>query len=114
MPYIDLRVLQLSYFRWGEAMKTTRISSKGQVVLPKSLRESKKWQSGTELAVEAVDGGVFLRTLQPFPGNNDRARVRVPEIQGKAQECSGDGQGDYKGNEETPWSRQILTSLCVS
>jgi len=49
-------------------MKTTRISSKGQVVLPKSLRESKKWQSGTELAVEAVDGGLFLRALQPFPG----------------------------------------------
>ncbi len=49
-------------------MKTTRISSKGQVVLPKSLRESRKWQSGTELAVEAVDGGLFLRALQPFPG----------------------------------------------
>ncbi len=49
-------------------MKTTRISSKGQVVLPKSLRESQKWESGTELAVEARDGGVFLRTLQPFPG----------------------------------------------
>jgi AbrB family looped-hinge helix DNA binding protein len=49
-------------------MKTTRISSKGQVVLPKSLRESHKWESGTELAVEATDGGVFLRTLQPFPG----------------------------------------------
>jgi AbrB family looped-hinge helix DNA binding protein len=47
-------------------MKTTRISSKGQVVLPKSLRESHKWESGTELAVEATDGGVFLRKLQPF------------------------------------------------
>jgi AbrB family looped-hinge helix DNA binding protein len=51
-------------------MKTTRISSKGQVVLPKSLRESQKWESGTELAVEAVDGGVLLRTLQPFPGTS--------------------------------------------
>jgi len=49
-------------------MKTTKISSKGQVVLPKSLRESQKWESGTELAVEATDGGVFLRRLQPFPG----------------------------------------------
>jgi AbrB family looped-hinge helix DNA binding protein len=58
----------MSYFSEGKAMKTTRISSKGQVVLPKSLRESQKWESGTELAVEAMDGGVFLRTLQPFPG----------------------------------------------
>jgi len=49
-------------------MKTTKISSKGQVVLPKSVRESQEWESGTELAVEAMDGGVFLRRLQPFPG----------------------------------------------
>jgi AbrB family looped-hinge helix DNA binding protein len=48
-------------------MKTTRISSKGQVVLPKSLRESKKWENGTELAVESTDSGVLLRELQPFP-----------------------------------------------
>jgi AbrB family looped-hinge helix DNA binding protein len=48
-------------------MKTTRISSKGQVVLPKSLRDSKKWESGTELAVEDTDGGVLLKELQPFP-----------------------------------------------
>lgn len=48
-------------------MKTTRISSKGQVVLPKSLRESKKWESGTELAVESTNRGVLLRALQPFP-----------------------------------------------
>jgi AbrB family looped-hinge helix DNA binding protein len=48
-------------------MKTTRISSKGQVVLPKSLRESQEWESGTELAVETKEGGVFLRRLQPLP-----------------------------------------------
>src|SRR5437879_11748402 len=50
----------------GRMTKTVRISSKGQVVLPKSLRDSQKWESGTELAVEAVDGGVFLKTLSPF------------------------------------------------
>jgi AbrB family looped-hinge helix DNA binding protein len=49
-------------------MKTTRISSKGQVVLPKALRETQKWETGTELAVEAMEGGVFLRALQPFSG----------------------------------------------
>ena len=51
-------------------MKTTRISSKGQVVLPKSLRESQNWNSGTELAVEVIDGGVFLKARQPFPETN--------------------------------------------
>lgn len=47
--------------------KTTRISSKGQVVLPKPLRDSHKWESGMKLVVEAVDGGILLRALQPFP-----------------------------------------------
>jgi len=48
-------------------MKTTRISSKGQVVLPKALRASQEWESGTELAVELTEDGVLLRALQPFP-----------------------------------------------
>jgi AbrB family looped-hinge helix DNA binding protein len=48
-------------------MKMTRISSKGQVVLPKALRESQKWKPGTKLAVETRDGGVLLRAVQPFP-----------------------------------------------
>lgn len=64
-------------------MKTTRISSKGQVVLPKQLRESKKWESGMELAVEATDGGVFLRALQPFPETTIERMFGCLEYKGK-------------------------------
>lgn len=45
----------------------TRISSKGQVVLPQSIRESRKWQPGTELTVEETKDGVLLRPAKPFP-----------------------------------------------
>ncbi len=48
-------------------METTKLSSKGQVILPKSVRDSHQWKPGTEFAVEAVKEGVLLRPLKPFP-----------------------------------------------
>ncbi len=38
----------------------TRVTSKGQVVLPKSVREQLHWVSGTELAIEVSEGSVRL------------------------------------------------------
>jgi AbrB family looped-hinge helix DNA binding protein len=35
----------------------TRVTSKGQVVIPKPVREQLRWAAGTELAVEIVGGG---------------------------------------------------------
>lgn len=48
-------------------MDTTKLSSKGQVVLPKSVRERHGWKEGTELLVENAVDGVFLRARKPFP-----------------------------------------------
>jgi AbrB family looped-hinge helix DNA binding protein len=48
-------------------METTKLSSKGQIILPKSVRDSRHWKPGTEFAVEAVKEGVLLRPLKPFP-----------------------------------------------
>lgn len=41
----------------------TRLTSKGQVVIPKSLRERLRWTSGTELAVEIMDDSAVRLTL---------------------------------------------------
>ena len=49
------------------AMETTKLSSKGQVVLPKSVRDARGWREGTEFVIEAVADGVVLRTKNPFP-----------------------------------------------
>ena len=35
-------------------METTRLSSKGQLVLPKAIREADHWGEGTEFSVERV------------------------------------------------------------
>jgi len=47
-------------------MDTTRLSSKGQVILPKSVRDARSWEVGTQFAVEDVPEGVLLRPLKPF------------------------------------------------
>jgi AbrB family looped-hinge helix DNA binding protein len=48
-------------------METTRLSSKGQVILPKAVRASHNWTPGVEFAVEDTPEGVLLRPLKPFP-----------------------------------------------
>lgn len=46
-------------------MSTTTISSKGQVVIPKPLRDSLRWSAGTRLDVQEAPGGLLLRPVQP-------------------------------------------------
>jgi AbrB family looped-hinge helix DNA binding protein len=38
----------------------TKLSTKGQVVLPKSLRAAHRWKPGTEFFVQERDGGILL------------------------------------------------------
>lgn len=57
----------MSYFRLTEnTLDTTKLSSKGQVVLPKSIRAARNWKPGLELVVEETPEGVLLRPLKPF------------------------------------------------
>jgi len=48
-------------------METTRLSSKGQLVLPKAIRDADNWTEGTEFIVERVAHGVLLRPIRPLP-----------------------------------------------
>ncbi len=42
---------------------TTTISTKGQVILPKAIRDQLHWDAGTRLAVEHTADGVLLKPL---------------------------------------------------
>lgn len=53
------------YFIEGSDMETTKLSSKGQVILPAALRAAKEWHAGVEFAVEATADGVLLRPFKP-------------------------------------------------
>ncbi|HMN56962.1 MAG TPA: AbrB/MazE/SpoVT family DNA-binding domain-containing protein [Ottowia sp.] len=42
-------------------MNATLLSTKGQIVIPKALRESRGWHAGMSLTVEEVPEGLLLR-----------------------------------------------------
>ena len=46
---------------------TTVISTKGQVILPKAIRDSRRWPAGTRLVVEDTPQGVLLKAVPLFP-----------------------------------------------
>jgi AbrB family looped-hinge helix DNA binding protein len=46
------------------AAQTTKLSSKGQVVIPKSLRTAHRWKPGTEFIVEEQGDSILLRPKQ--------------------------------------------------
>jgi AbrB family looped-hinge helix DNA binding protein len=48
-------------------METTRLSTKGQIILPKSIRTSRAWTPGTEFTVEETGDGILLRPAGRFP-----------------------------------------------
>jgi AbrB family looped-hinge helix DNA binding protein len=57
-------------------METTKLSSKGQVVLPSSVRTARRWKPGTTLAIENRPEGVLLRSVKPF------AETRLDQVVG--------------------------------
>lgn len=57
-------------------METTKLSAKGQVVLPKGVRDAHGWTPGVEFVVESTPSGVLLR-----PKSAKRAG-RIAELAG--------------------------------
>ncbi len=67
-------------------MDTTRLSSKGQVIIPKDVRDAHGWKEGTEFLVESTPQGVLLRPKRVFK------RTKIEDVIG----CAG-----YKGPART-------------
>jgi len=47
--------------------QTTVVSTKGQVILPKAVRDQHGWKPGTKLTVEQTPDSVILRAEPLFP-----------------------------------------------
>lgn len=59
----------MSYFRLTIGLRTlekTKLSSKGQVIIPKPIRTAHQWRPGQELLVIDAGDGVLLRPKVPF------------------------------------------------
>jgi AbrB family looped-hinge helix DNA binding protein len=50
----------------GPEKLTTIISTKGQVILPKTIRRQRRWDTGTRLLVEDTPEGVLLKPASVF------------------------------------------------
>ena len=62
-------------------MQHTKVSAKGQVVIPKDVRDRLKWTPGTELEVVHGAAGVMLRvkpvTIKKLPFDEAMAKLRA-------------------------------------
>lgn len=48
-------------------MAPTRLSTKGQLIIPKEIRDRHGWSSGTELEVEDREDHVVVRQAEQLP-----------------------------------------------
>jgi len=47
-------------------MSTARLSSKGQLIIPKPIRKAHGWDTGQELEVIDTEEGILLKSKCPF------------------------------------------------
>jgi AbrB family looped-hinge helix DNA binding protein len=68
LAYMSISYLRLTLQNTAMAMKklTTIVSTKGQVILPKAVREHHRWPAGTQLLVVDTPEGVMLRPAPHF------------------------------------------------
>lgn len=63
-------------------MQLTSLSSKGQVIVPKAMREARHWQAGTRLEVTEAAEGLLPKPVQtqnkaPLPAGLAAIRSRI-------------------------------------
>ena len=66
-------------------METTKISSKGQVVIPKSFRVAHHWEAGQELVVVDVGDGILFKQKSPFEETDIKDVASSLRFKGKAK-----------------------------
>jgi len=81
-------------------METTKLSSKGQVILPRSVRDAHDWPPGTEFTVEAVGSGVLLQPLKPIAPTTLKDVIGSTGYTGKARSLGDMEKAIARGVEE--------------
>lgn len=66
-------------------MPTTKLSSKGQVIIPKEIRNRHHWEPGQELLAIDTDDGILLKPTSPFPEATLREVASCLSYSGKAK-----------------------------
>jgi len=64
-------------------MPTTILSSKGQVIIPKPLRDTYHWKTGQRLEIIESGEGIILKPANPFPESTVEEVSGCLDYQGK-------------------------------
>ena len=57
-------------------MEKTRLSNKGQVVIPKAVRALHGWKAGLEFVIESVGDYIKLKPIKPYK------ETKIEEVMG--------------------------------
>lgn len=78
-------------------METTRLSSKGQIIIPQSIREAHKWQPGLEFNVIDTEQGILLTPRLPFKSTSVKEVKGCVNYRGRKKSLKEMKEGVAKG-----------------
>ncbi|MCL7489409.1 MAG: AbrB/MazE/SpoVT family DNA-binding domain-containing protein [Desulfobulbaceae bacterium] len=81
-------------------MPTTTLSSKGQVIIPKLVREAHHWKPGQQFDVIESDEGILLKPAEPFPTTSIADVAGCLPYKGKAKTLAEMEEAIAKGVKE--------------
>jgi AbrB family looped-hinge helix DNA binding protein len=99
LPDVSKMILLLSYLE--AAMTTTVLSSKGQIIIPKPIRNAHNWKPGQKLEVIDSADGILLKQASPFPATTVEEVSGCLDYQGKSKTLAEMEEAIAKGVRET-------------
>jgi AbrB family looped-hinge helix DNA binding protein len=78
-------------------METTRLSSKGQVIIPQVIREAHQWHPGVEFSVIDTDQGILLTPISRFKSTSIEHVIGCTGYKGKKKSLEDMEKGIMKG-----------------
>lgn len=78
-----------------------KLSSKGQIVIPKAIRAAHQWAAGQKLELIDTGDGILLRTKKPFPKTSIEAVAGSLRYSGKPKSLKDMEAAIKKGAKES-------------
>lgn len=82
-------------------MATTVLSSKGQIIIPKPVRDAQHWKPGQRLEVIEAGDGILLKAAESFPETTLADAAGCLPYKGKAKTLAEMEQAIAKGVKES-------------
>ena len=92
-PHFTIRCRIVKCHSAGKMRSSTKITTKGQVVIPKAIRDHLRWRAGTRLQVRLLlEGGLALEAVGPS-SDDATAEDPIERAFGAFRECREDVLG---------------------